>query len=490
MGKPPLPGASDEVYDRALAAAHAVTDSIRQRLEKAEDERLAPFALRSRAAKRRHALEDEGRAIDYRTAFQRDRDRIVYSRSFRRLRHKAHGGILPAYEDHRRNRLTHTLEVAQLARTVARALSLNEDLVEAIALGHDLGQPPFGPAGVRALDDWMAGRLDGSGGPGLGDLGGFSRACQSLRVADRLEVRYAHPGLNLTDAVREGLFKSGPRRDSVEAPAGVRAGLAPPFEAQVVSLADRISAAIEDLDDALQSGALSLGQVERLSAVRHLRKKLGPDYGARGGKFLRAAAIHRGLVHLLATSCVLASERSLARFVERHSLRRHREFLALRDDAVRGDEILLPRAALAMLDDLEAVLDVRVRRGASADRVEGRARRVLQGLLAAYHADPTLLDDHVLLRYKDASGTRFLRDVPRSQLESELERCRGDERFARVLVDHVAAMTDPYALAEHARLLEAGAVPIPSAEQLRRERETRSAADRTASCRPEADRLR
>ncbi len=156
-----------------------MADTIRQRLEKAEDERLAPYALRARGAQRRHPVEDEGRAFDYRTAFQRDRDRIVYSRAFRRLRHKAHAGILPAYEDHRRNRLTHTLEVAQLARTIGRALSLNEDLVEAIALGHDLGQPPFGPAGERALDDLLAGRLDGRGGPGLGDLGGFSRARQA-----------------------------------------------------------------------------------------------------------------------------------------------------------------------------------------------------------------------------------------------------------------------------------------------------------------------
>jgi dGTPase len=467
-----------------------VTDSIRRRLEKAEDERLAPYALRSRGATRRHPLEDAGRAIDYRTPFQRDRDRIVYSRAFRRLRHKAHGGILPAYEDHRRNRLTHTLEVAQLARTIARALWLNEDLVEAVALGHDLGQPPFGPAGARALDDWMAGRLDGAGGVGLGDLGGFSRAEHSLRVVDRLEVRYAHPGLNLTDAVREGLYKSGPVAAEREPPAGVRPSCAAPFEAQVVGLADRIATAVGDLDDALQSGALPLAHVERLAAVRHLRTKLGPDYGTRGGKFLRSAAIHRGLMHLLATASVLASERALGRFAERHGVRTHEAFLAVRDSAVRGSEILLPKAALALLEDLEAALDVRVRRGASADRVEGRARRVLHGLLAAYHADPTLLDDHVLLRYKEASGTRFLRDVPRVRLDVALERCRGDARFTRILADHVAAMTDPFALAEHARLLEMGAVPIPSAEQLRRERGSRSGAADGDGCPAVEDRLR
>lgn len=124
-----------------------MAESMRQRLERAEGERLAPYALRSREATRRYRIQDEGRAFDYRSQFQRDRDRIVYSRAFRRLRQKAQQGILPAYEDHRRNRLTHTLEVAQLARTVGRALDLNEDLIEAIALGHDLGQPAFGSAG-------------------------------------------------------------------------------------------------------------------------------------------------------------------------------------------------------------------------------------------------------------------------------------------------------------------------------------------------------
>jgi len=109
-----------------------MAESMRECFERAEDERLAPYALRSGEASRRLGLESEGRAFDYRTQFQRDRDRVVYSRAFRRLRQKAQAGILPDYEDHRRNRLTHTLEVVQLARTIGRALALNEDLIEAI----------------------------------------------------------------------------------------------------------------------------------------------------------------------------------------------------------------------------------------------------------------------------------------------------------------------------------------------------------------------
>jgi dGTPase len=245
--------------------------------------------MRSSEASRRFPVEDEGRAFDYRTAFQRDRDRIVYSRAFRRLRQKAVAGILPSYEDHRRNRLTHTLEVAQVGRTIGRALALNEDLIEAVALAHDLGQPPFGPSGARALDDLLSGGRDGRGGPGLGDLGGFDTAWQGLRVVDLLEKRYEHPGLNLTDATREGLVKAGAAgRQPDGGVDGIRLGAGPAFEAQVVAAAARLAGALHDLDDALQSGAVDLGEVERLRAVSELKKKLGRRYPQQGGRFMKS----------------------------------------------------------------------------------------------------------------------------------------------------------------------------------------------------------
>ena len=436
-----------------------MADSMRLRLERAEHESLAPFALRSSSAARRWPVEDEGRLFDYRTRFQRDRDRIVYSRAFRRLRQKAQAGILPAYEDHRRNRLTHTLEVSQLARTIGRALALNEDLIEAIALGHDLGQPAFGPAGERALDDLLRGRLDAELGGGAGDQGGFSRPLQSLRVVDQVEKRYDHPGLNLTDPVREGILKSGgPEPSEAEGLEGVRRGLPPLFETQVVRLADLVSSALHDLDDALQGGALELGRVERLAAVRRLRAKLGARYARAGGRFMKANAIHRGLVHLLVTSGVLASSRALERFAERYGVRRAEDFERVRDEAVAGREVDLPAAGRRMLDEIEELLETRVRRGHAADRVDGRGRRVLIGLFAAYRRDPRLLDDHVLLRFKELAGVRFLRDVPRERVEAEIEaRYRGDARFARLLADHLASMTDAFALAEYASLSGAGA---------------------------------
>jgi dGTPase len=447
-----------------------MAESMRTALEKGEAERLAPYALRSAEATRRFPIEDDGRAFDYRTAFQRDRDRVVYSRAFRRLRQKAVTGILPAYEDHRRNRLTHTLEVAQVARTIGRALALNEDLVEAVALAHDLGQPPFGPAGERALDDLLSGALDGRGGPGLGDLGGFDAGWQALRVVDLLEKRYEHPGLNLTDATREGIVKAGRRRrPPTDVPEGLRPGLAASFEAQVVALAARLATALHDLDDALQSGTAELADVERLRAVRELKTKLGARYPQRGGRFMKANAIHRGLTHLLVTGAILGTQQVLARWRTKHKIASRSRFLELRDEAVTGSEVTCTKGGGELLSDLERFLEGTIHVGRDAEQVEARGKRALTGLFAAYFADPALLDDHVLFRMKELAGVRYLRDLSRNSREQEARTYRSDPRFTRLLADHLAAMTDSYALAEHARLLSMGAVPIPSLEQLRRE---------------------
>jgi dGTPase len=447
-----------------------MAESMRKTLERAEDAALAPYALRSSAATRRLPVEDDGRAFDYRTAYQRDRDRIVYSRAFRRLRQKAVTGLLPEYEDHRRNRLTHTLEVAQVARTIGRALRLNEDLVEAIALAHDLGQPPFGPTGSRALDDLLGGRRDGRGGPGMGDCGGFAPSWQALRVVDLLEKRYAHPGLNLADATREGIVKSGGAERAPEiVPEGVRWGAAPHFEAQVVALAARLAGALHDLDDALQAGTVDVAEVERLRAVRELKRKLGARYPQRAGRFIKANAIHRGLTHMLVTGAILAGHAALAKWQAKHKVSSPGRFDAVRDEAITGAEIAWPRAAASLVDDLERFLEGRVHRGREAERVDARGRRVILGLFAAYFADPALLDDHVLFRMKEVAGVRYFRDLSPQARDEEAKTYRTDPRFVRVLADHLAAMTDGYAIVEHARLLEFGAVPIPSLEQLRRE---------------------
>ena len=185
---------------------------------------------------------------------------------------------------------------------------------------------------------------------------------------------------------------------------------------------------------------------------------------------MKINAIHRGLVHMLVTGTVLSSERSLARWCDRHGVTDAASFARVRDDAIAGGEIRLPAAGRRLLEDIEGFLEARVRRGFAVDQVEARGRRVVLGVFAAFQADPTLLEDHLLLRYKEVGGVRYLRDLPRGSLQAEIAaRYTGDPRFARLLADHIAAMTDTFAVAEHARLVEIGAVPIPSAEQLKRE---------------------
>ncbi|WP_274377095.1 deoxyguanosinetriphosphate triphosphohydrolase [Desulfofalx alkaliphila] len=196
--------------------------------EDMEEKLLSPFAVRSKESRGRLRSEPQ---CSLRTAFQRDRDRIIHSKGFRRLKQKTQVFIIPE-GDHYRTRLTHTLEVSQIARTIARALRLNEDLTEAIALGHDLGHTPFGHAGEEALDEIHP--------------GGFKHNKQSLRVVDYLE---GDRGLNLTWEVRDGILNhTGP-------------GIPSTLEGQVVRLADRIAYINHDIDDAIRGGLLNIEQL-------------------------------------------------------------------------------------------------------------------------------------------------------------------------------------------------------------------------------------
>jgi dGTPase len=212
-------------------------DTVRDRLEAWESERLAPHATRSAASRGRDVFEEED---PYRTAFQRDRDRILHTKAFRRLKRKTQVFLSPE-GDHYRTRLTHTLEVAQIARTVSRALMLNEDLTEAIALGHDLGHTPFGHAGEKVLNEEMP--------------GGFRHYEQSLRVVEKLERRGEKQGLNLTWEVRDGIVNHSKGKALLQGKFGV--GAATP-EGDIVSIADAIAYISHDIEDALRAGVITL----------------------------------------------------------------------------------------------------------------------------------------------------------------------------------------------------------------------------------------
>jgi dGTPase len=215
--------------------------TIREMLEEREKKFLSPCAQLSSASRGRLTPEE---ACTIRPAFQRDRDRIIHSKSFRRLKHKTQVFLTP-HGDHYRTRLTHTLEVAQIARTMAKALCLNEDLTEAIALGHDLGHTPFGHAGEETLNEICP--------------GGFHHAAQSLRVVDLLERE--GKGLNLTFEVRDGILKHSKGKgdlipeDPQEMPCT--------YEGRLVRIADTIAYINHDLDDALRAGVISVGDIPR-----------------------------------------------------------------------------------------------------------------------------------------------------------------------------------------------------------------------------------
>src|SRR5499426_3092183 len=235
--------------------------TLREQLEARELEALAPQAARSRDSRGRLKAETED---DVRPAFQRDRDRIIHCKAFRRLKHKTQVFFAPT-GDHYRTRLTHTLEVSQIARTIAKVLRLHEELTEAIALGHDLGHTPFGHAGERVIDGLMP--------------GGFNHYEQSLRVVDVLEND--GKGLNLTWEVRDGIAKHSKGKS------GSPVGMAPAFrsstiEGQIMRVADLIAYVNHDIDDATRAGILKADDLPR-----PLVDALGPSSSARLGTLVR-----------------------------------------------------------------------------------------------------------------------------------------------------------------------------------------------------------
>ncbi|OGO41135.1 MAG: deoxyguanosinetriphosphate triphosphohydrolase, partial [Chloroflexi bacterium RBG_16_58_14] len=231
----------------------------RQELEAIEDQRLAPYGLHSKDSRGRSYPEDEP---EYRTTFQRDRDRILHTTAFRRLEYKTQVFIIHE-GDYYRTRLTHTLEVAQIARTVARALGANEDLEEAICLAHDLGHSPFGHSGEVALARLMK------------DLGGFDHNKQSLRIVTELEQRYPDfPGLNLTWEVREGIVKHESEYDTADA-ADYNPDLRGHLEAQIANAADELAYTAHDLDDGLRSGMITPAMLEGITLWEILAESIG-----------------------------------------------------------------------------------------------------------------------------------------------------------------------------------------------------------------------
>jgi len=374
----------------------------RQDLEKYEDDRLAPYACHSRENLGRLYPEDEP---EYRTSFQRDRDRIIHTTAFRRLEYKTQ--VFFNYEgDYYRTRLTHTLEVAQIARAIARALGANEDLEEAICLAHDLGHSAFGHSGEIALSRLMR------------DHGGFDHNKQSLRIVTILERRYRNfPGLNLTWEVREGIVKHESEYDISDANE-YNPDLRGHLEAQIANVADELAYTTHDLDDGLRSKMISPNMLDGIT----LWEILLEDLGVRGKDLddLSRHRIIRRLIGMEVTDLV------------------HTTHERIRDSHVTSVEDLqsLPYNVISFSEDmyrrnrqLKDFLYTNLYRNYRVVRMAVKAERVISDLFSAYRSEPAILPLHVQQQI-DEFG------------------------LERTICDYIAGMTDRFAVEEYQKLFD------------------------------------
>jgi dGTPase len=428
----------------------------RSRLEEDESRRLAFFATRSADASRRRP-EPDGGADDLRLPYQRDRDRILHSRAFRRLKHKTQV-FVPHVADHPRTRLTHTLEVGQLGRTIARSLGLNEDLVEAVSLAHDVGHTAFGHTGETVLGEILGGRdPEATLPPAVSSkVGAFKHNYQSLRVVDLLERRYEEPGLNLTDQVREGILKHTSWKVSYPFPLPDTDGLAVDrschLEGQAVAVADEIAQQTHDLEDGLRAGAVRLGRVENLGLARRLIDGMGERYRSEQRRWLRQNLLIRGMIEAFINDVVQASGARIERFCDRHSIRDGDGFRP-RSREVSQTTVWFSREMEGLFDELKAFIYQFIINHSTVNRQDWRARKVIAALFRAFWLNPLNLPDYVLLRARDELGFPYLRDLPIASVAGEVaSRYHASPGFARLVADHIAGMSDRFALEEYRSL--------------------------------------
>jgi len=428
-----------------------------QQLEEYEAQYLAPYAMLAARSKRKYKIPDEGREYKFRTEFQRDRDRIVHSRSFRRLKHKTQVYV-PYDGDHQRTRLTHTIEVSQISRTIARALRLNEDLAEAIAMGHDLGHTPFGHSGEKVLDRIMSGEDDADclDKKLMKGAGGFKHNYQSLRVVDSLEKRYDHDGINLTYESREGILKHTDWDTAHKYPDmfedGLNLSLPVHFEGQVVEAADEIAQVSHDLEDGMLSKEVELEKVERLMIGELVIKHLEGRYRETGSNFLKQNMMIRGIIHLLVTNIVMSSGQRLAEWVARNEIKTSDDFYDKRDK-IEAKTVWFNEDGNKLYVELQNFVKKWIINSFSVNRADGRARYFIRKLFSAYYNNPFQLESYVLIKMRDKARIGYLRDIDISEQELELDKhYHGNPIFIRLICDHIAGMSDAFALREFEKL--------------------------------------
>ncbi len=377
---------------------------LRIELENLEKRNLASFALKSG--------ESRGRFYDepkhpYRTEFQRDRDRIVHSTAFRRLQYKTQ--VFVNHEgDHYRTRLTHTMEAAIIARSIARALRVNEDLTEAIALAHDLGHTPFGHSGEEALNELLK------------KSGGFEHNRQCLRVVDYLERRYpGFPGLNLTYELREGLLKHKTDYDHPDIPDDLKIAPGSSVECQVVNFADEIAYNCHDVDDGLSSGVLNLDQLNDSELCKKILQTLKKEYPEIEISVLRRILV-RNLINVLVTDLVNTSKNRLKKY---HNL----SAMKLREMNIAA--LSFSPEIIRLNDELKNLLGENLYHHPRMVQNAQRAKEIIKYLFEKYLSDPDLIPAHFKSRIKQ-------------------------EPVNIIAADYIAGMTDRFAALEFEKIKE------------------------------------
>ncbi len=376
---------------------------------------LAPYAAHDEQSRGRRHPEPKPA---FRTEFQRDRDRIVHSNAFRRLVYKTQ--VFVNHEgDLYRTRITHSLEVAQIARSVASALRLNESLTEAISLAHDLGHTPFGHAGQDALNECMR------------PYGGFEHNLQSIRVVDELEERYAEfLGLNLTFECREGILKHCSLRNARElGELGERfiQRRQPGLEAKIANLADEIAYNNHDVDDGLRAELIEIRDLMDVRLFRRQYELVAGQYPDLGERRLVHEIVRR-MINYIATDLIQTTQAHLEG-AQPSSI-----------DDVRAQAMpLVALSEQAREEHVELMMFLRehVYRHYKVLRMTSKARRVLKGLFDAFFGDTSLMP----------SEHRAIANAAQER--------RGDEGRARAVADYIAGMTDRFAILEHSRLYDA-----------------------------------
>lgn len=372
-------------------------------LEKIEEELLAPYAVKSANSRGRAYKESPH---PYRTDFQRDRDRIIHCKAFRRLEYKTQ--VFVNHEgDHYRTRLTHTIEVSQITRSIARALKLNEDLAEALALAHDLGHTPFGHSGEREFNEILK------------DEGGFEHNRQSLRVAEKLEERYENfPGLNLTWETREGIIKHSPKNypEAKDYSPDER----PSLEAQIIDFADEIAYNNHDLDDGINSSFLEINEIKKLSIWEMAIKSIGGEKSLPEIKKLMINKMIRSIINLLVTDFI----ETVVKNIERLSIKNCND-IRKSPELIAGFSPEIKEANT----ELKKLLNKKLYQHYKVIRMGIKAQKVIRDLFNLYMEFPNALPDSHFNRIKT-------------------------DGLKRTISDYVAGMTDRFALEEHQKLTD------------------------------------